>query len=151
MRVLTIVSEAPPIQSGVARCVGAVTEGLRARGHHVDIVSCVDVPRWSFGEFRFTGFAGRLPELARALESYDIVNVHGPAPTLSDLMLMFLRSRSTNRPAVVYTHHSDIDVQGWGLASDAYNRFHRSIAAVADQIVVTSEAYRRNMQPSGAP
>jgi glycosyltransferase involved in cell wall biosynthesis len=152
MRILTVVSEAPPIRSGVARCVDWVTEGLRARGHEVAVVSCVEVARYAVGEFRITGLAAHLPRILRQLDRFDVVNVHGPAPTLSDLMLVALQAvPARKRPAVVYTHHSDIDVEGWELASDAYNRAHRMLARAADHVIVTTQAYRRRMESAGVP
>jgi glycosyltransferase involved in cell wall biosynthesis len=152
MRVLIVVSEAPPIQSGVARCTAQLTDGLRERGHEVDVISCVDVSRWSFGEFRFTGFATRWPGLSRQLDRYDVVNVHGPVPTMSDFALLLLRGRrSSSRPSIVYTHHSDIDLKGWRRACDSYNAVHRSLTRVADRVVVTSEAYRRKIATRPVP
>lgn len=152
MRILIIVSEAPPIESGVARCTGQLTDGLRERGHDVDVISCVDVPRWCFGEFRFTGFAARWRWLSRELHRYDVLNVHGPVPTMSDLALFLLRGRESHtRPSIVYTHHSDIDLEGWGHACNAYNAVHRSLARVADRVVVTSEAYRRKIETRSGP
>ena len=38
VRILIVASEAPPIVSGISRCVDRLTVGLRARGHHVDVI-----------------------------------------------------------------------------------------------------------------
>jgi glycosyltransferase involved in cell wall biosynthesis len=145
-----VVSEIPPIESGVARCADRLVRGLRDRGHVVDVVSCLDVPRWVFGEFRITGFAARWPSVQRALPSYDVVNLHGPVPTLSDVFLLLSRSvPRRRRPAIVYTHHSDIDIDGWDVACSIYNRLHERLTHDVDRIVVTTEGYRRRLKANG--
>lgn len=152
MKVLLIVSEFPPVRSGVARCAQEIAEGLRSRDHQVDVISGAEMPRLTLGEFRFTGFAGRWRQIAGRLSAYDVVNLHGPVPTMSDAFLALLRTVPVaQRPAVVYTHHSDIDLKGWGLACAAYNGLHRALARAADRIVVTSHAYARALRATGGP
>src|SRR5215210_8921754 len=105
-----VVSEAPPITSGVARCSGKLVDGLRALGHDVDVLSSLEIPRKAFGEFRFSAFAAYWHRLAPNLASYDVVNVHGPAPTMSDAFLALSQTLSPiSRPPIVYTHHCSID------------------------------------------
>ena len=90
MRTLIVASEAPPIVSGISRCVDRLTVGLRARGHHVDVISSVQIPRMSLGEWRISSLLVHLPRIARRLDRYDVVNLHGPAPTMSDVALALL-------------------------------------------------------------
>jgi rhamnosyl/mannosyltransferase len=153
MRILIVVSETPPIASGVARCSGKLITGLRALGHEVDVVSSLDVPRKCFGEFRFSAFVAHWPRIARKLAGYDLVNVHGPVPTFSDAFLALAQLvHPLRRPPVVYTHHCAIDLAGWGNASRAYNHVHRTLASYADHIVTTTESYRELMAtPEGPP
>lgn len=153
MRILIVVSETPPITSGVARCSGQLITGLRALGHEVDVVSSLNVPRKSFGEFRFSAFVGHWPRIAGELASYDLVNVHGPAPTISDAFLALAQLlHPLRRPPIVYTHHCAIDLAGWGGACGTYNRIHRNLASYADRIVTTTESYRELIAtPEGPP
>lgn len=148
MRVLIIASEAPPIASGVSRCVAELSLGIRARGHDVDVISTADVPRWTIGEFRFTSFASHWPKLAANLPSYDVVNIHGPVPTMSDAFLALIRTiPGMRRPAIVYTHHCAIDIHGFRAACDAYGWVHARLARGADRIVTTSDSYAAELAP----
>src|SRR3954463_492670 len=87
LRVLVLTSEAPPVVSGVSRCVDRLTTGLRERGHHVDVLSSAEFPRLVLGEWRLSSLAVRWPMIARRLSRYDVVNLHGPIPTMSDAFL----------------------------------------------------------------
>ncbi len=80
LRVLVLTSEVPPVVSGFSRAVTMVSEGLRRRGHHVDIVSRADFPGLLVHEFRFSGFGFFWPSFRKKLANYDVVNVHGPSP-----------------------------------------------------------------------
>src|SRR5262249_30901522 len=142
VRILIVTSEAPPIVSGISQCVERIARGIRARGHLVDIVSAVEIPRLMLGEFRFSAFGLYWPKLSRRLHEYDVVNLHGPVPTMSDVFLLFNQApRRTRRPPVVYTHHSAIDIRGLGAPCALYNGIHGALARTADRIVVTSRAY----------
>jgi glycosyltransferase involved in cell wall biosynthesis len=153
MKILIIASEAPPIVSGISRCVERMTVGLQSRGHTVDVISAVDVPRVAVGEFRFSSFGLRWPKVARRLSEYDVVNLHGPTPTMSDVFLLLSRSLpQMRRPRVVYTHHSAIDINGLGRVCAAYNCVHDFLARVADRVVVSSQAYYNMLaRPDGPP
>jgi rhamnosyl/mannosyltransferase len=152
MRILMIVSEIPPIESGVARCADQIVRGLRSRGHQVDVLSTLDIRRWTLGEFRITGFPAYWTRLAPQLRSYDVVNLHGPVPTMSDAFLALARflPRRT-RPAIVYTHHSEIELQRLRWACSVYNRAHRRLARVADRIITSTDSYARPMSMPGGP
>lgn len=144
MRVLMLVSEAPPINSGIARVAGELTERLRARGVTVDVLSANEIPRWTFGEFRFSSLALRWPKIQAKLSSYDILHVHGTVPTFSDLGLLLGRlGLAYSRPstAIVYTHHSDIDIAGLEIPAAIYNRVHTSLLWLADHIVASTPTY----------
>jgi glycosyltransferase involved in cell wall biosynthesis len=152
VRILIVVSEAPPIVSGISRCVDRLTSGLRARGHTVDIISAVEIPRIMMGEIRLSAFGAYWPRIVRRLREYDLVNVHGPVPTMSDVFLLLHRGPGVGRrPRVVYTHHSAIDIDGLGGLCTVYNRMHNALARTADRIVVTSEAYRGFLATPGGP
>lgn len=144
MRVLMLVSEAPPINSGIARVAGELTERLRARGVTVDVLSANEIPRWSFGEFRLSSLALKWPKIQSMLSSYDILHVHGTVPTFSDLGLLLGRlGLAYSRPstAIVYTHHSDIDIAGLEVPAAIYNRVHTSLLWLADHIVASTPTY----------
>src|SRR5436309_14239636 len=77
MKILVVASEAPPIVSGVSRCVEKLSSGLRDRGQDVDVISAVDIPRFTIGEYRFSSFIAHWPRIAARLAQYDVVNLHG--------------------------------------------------------------------------
>ncbi len=143
MKILVIISEAPPITSGVARVCDEITTRLRAAGHEVDILSSADIPRIEFGEVRLSsmvwrGFRKVLPRIS----DYDVVHIHGPAPTFSDIaLLMTALGRRRNGPTVVYTHHSEIELPGKELFCAPYNVMHRALARLADHVVVSTPGY----------
>ena len=140
--VLVITSEAPPIVSGISTCIARLSGGLTGRGHRVRVLSSADIPRLALGELRLSSFLAYWPRIARELRNFDVVNVHGPAPTMSDA---FLRLSTLlphhSRPAIVYTHHSPIDIRGARLVSARYNRLHDALALRADRIVASSQHY----------
>ncbi len=143
MRVLVVISEMPPIVSGVANCGSRLVDGLRARGHEVDVEAAPEIPRWIVGEFRFSGFVRRWGAVRKRLDKYDVINLHGPTPSLSDAFLALSQTVSPMRkPPIVYTHHSFIELDGLRGASAAYNKLHARLMRGADRVVVTSDSYR---------
>ena len=133
--------------------MGQIVDGLLSRGHAVDVLAAVDFPRWIMGEVRFTGVVPRWGALAPKLPGYDVINVHGPVPTLSDALLPLIRVLpATLRPPVVYTHHSNIELSGMRGISRWYNRFHERLTGFCDHVIVTSESYRSQVsRRSAAP
>jgi glycosyltransferase involved in cell wall biosynthesis len=105
MRILVIISEAPPIRSGVARVCEEINQRLRSAGHTVDTLSSLDIPRVQLGEVRLSSMVWRgFTDLLPRLREYDLIHIHGPAPTFSDmaLLLAWLKQRSGG-PPIVYT------------------------------------------------
>lgn len=140
--VLIVTSEAPPIISGISTCIGRLSSGLMDRGHHVRVLSSVEIPRLALGELRLSSFLAHWPRIARTLGDFDVVNLHGPVPTMSDAFLR-LSSRLPYhaKPAIVYTHHSPIDLRGAKRLSARYNKLHDSLALRADRIIASSQHY----------
>jgi rhamnosyl/mannosyltransferase len=148
MKILMVVSEAPPITSGVARVADCLSRGLQAVGHQVDLLSQQAIPRIECGEFRLSSMLLRLPHIRRQFCQYDLIHLHGPVPTFSDVFLLAgLRGLEGDRPALVYTHHAPIDLRGlpFGLLAPLYNRLHERLARLADHIVVTTPTYGQNL------
>jgi rhamnosyl/mannosyltransferase len=151
MNILLVASEAPPINSGVARCVAKLSTGLRERGHQVDVISGVQIPRVSFGEWRFSSFVAYWPRIAQRLATYDLVNLHGPVPTMSDVFLALTRKRAGAQP-LVYTHHSAIEIRGLKRACEIYGSLHRKLTGAVDLTITTSSYYRDyHVRPGGPP
>jgi glycosyltransferase involved in cell wall biosynthesis len=151
MRVLTVVTEAPPIRSGVALTVEQLAGRLSARGHEVDVVSAADVGRVSFGEVRLTGLARHWGEIRERVLAADVVNLHGPAPSFSDAFLALWRTiPRRRRPELVYTHHCEIDLPAVGLLCRAYERAHWRLARAASHVIVSSDSYKRIAEQHGA-
>jgi rhamnosyl/mannosyltransferase len=135
-----ITSEAPPVVSGISRAVDRLAAGLRARGHHVDVLSSVQIPRLVFGEIRLSSLAAHWPAVARSLRDYDVVNLHGPVPTMSDAFLLLSRLMRGRCP-IVYTHHSALEISGAQRLCDLYNRMHRCLSKRVALTVTTSRYY----------
>lgn len=150
-RLLIVATEAPPIRSGIAEVTRQLTIGLRKLGHEVDHLTVADVGRLQFGEVRLTGLVSRWSQVRRSLTDYDFVNLHGPAPTFSDAFLGLWRTiPARRRPVLVYTHHAEIQLRGARPLCALYNRVHGRLARVADEVVVTTESYRRIARSRGA-
>ena len=151
LSVLVVTSEAPPVVSGISRCVDRVTAGLRERGHRVDVVSSVQIPRFMVGEYRFSTLVLLWPLLARRFRHYDVINLHGPVPTLSDVFLVLRRMLFRSSTPVVYTHHSALEIRGVERLCAVYNRLHRRLARSATLTVATSEYYAGQHRWAGGP
>jgi glycosyltransferase involved in cell wall biosynthesis len=150
--ILVITSEAPPVVSGIARSVDRLAAGLRMRGHRVDVLSSEQIPRLVFGEWRFSSLAAHWPAVARSLHRYDVINLHGPVPTMSDTFLVLSRFLFRARRPIVYTHHSALDIHGVEWACVAYNRLHNQLSIRATSIVTTSRYYAEMLRfPHGPP
>ncbi|MDT7742668.1 MAG: hypothetical protein QOE59_1746 [Actinomycetota bacterium] len=149
LEVLIVTSEAPPIVSGISRCVDRLTVGLRERGHRVDVLSSVQIPRLMLGEYRFSTLLAHWRRVGALLEGYDVVNLHGPVPTMSDVVLLFAGARRGT--PILYTHHSALAVRGAETLSRLYNRLHRVLSGRADRILTTSEHYAALERRAGGP
>ena len=147
--VLIVTSEAPPIVSGISRCVDRLTVGLRERGHRVDVLSSVQIPRLMLGEYRFSTLLAHWRRVGALLEGYDVVNLHGPVPTMSDVVLLLAGARRGT--PILYTHHSALAVRGAETLSRLYNRLHRVLSGRADRILTTSEHYAALERRAGGP
>lgn len=140
--VLIVTSEAPPIISGISTCVDRLAGGLTARRHRVSVISSAQIRRVIFGEWRFSSFVAHWPRIARELRNFDVVNVHGPVPTISDVFLGLSNLLPDHsRPAIVYTYHSPIDVPAAARWARLYDRFHVQLALRADRIIASSQHY----------
>jgi glycosyltransferase involved in cell wall biosynthesis len=140
--VLIVTSEAPPIVSGISTCIERLATGLTQRGHRIRVLSSTQIPRVTVGEGRLSSFLAYWPRRACDLRNFGGVNVHGPVPAMSDAFLPLsnhLPSRA--RPAIVYTHHSPIDIPRASLMSARYNKLHEFLALRADRIVTSSQCY----------
>jgi rhamnosyl/mannosyltransferase len=151
MRVLTVVTEAPPVRSGVALTVEQIGGRLEARGHVVDMVTAADVGRVAFGEVRLTGLVRHWARIRQQILEADIVNLHGPAPSFSDVFLALWRTVPRHRrPQLVYTHHCEIDLPAVGALCGAYGRAHWRLARAASHVIVSTDSYRRMAEAHGA-
>jgi glycosyltransferase involved in cell wall biosynthesis len=150
--ILIVTSEAPPIVSGISTCIDRLATGLMARDHRVRVLSCAQIRRLAFGEWRLSSFVAHWPRIVRQLRHFDVVNLHGPVPTMSDVFLWLSDWLPPYvRPAIVYTHHSPIDIQGASRMSTYYNTLHRALALRADRIVASSPHYARQHRSRYGP
>ena len=146
-KILMVISEAPPIMSGISKVGARLKSGLEALGHQIDVLSVQDIPRLAIGEVRLSSMLWRAPKLLlRRLDEYDIVHIHGPVPTFSDVALLFSALRPNSSTPVVYTHHSEIDLRSLRLICDIYNYTHKQFARLADQVLVSTPAYAERLR-----
>ncbi len=134
LRILMVATEAPPVRGGIARSVGYLRDGFQERGHHVDVLAYPEVRRLVFGEIRLSSLIFKLPQLLRRINEYDVIDIHGATPTISDVALLFARLRG-RRPIVIYTHHMEMVFMSGGFLNRAYNHLHHRLSARADAVV----------------
>lgn len=116
-----------PVRGGVARLVSILQDGLRGKGHRVDVF----YPTFMLKELKFSRIS------LMDYRNYDLIHVHGPTPFLSDIALIKQR-----RP-MVYTHHAEVSWVSENV-SKLYRHCHRSIVlARAKAIIVNSRDYAR--------
>lgn len=157
LSVLLLASQLPPVTSGVAGSVDRLRRGLIDRGHRVDAVSALADRGLTFGEYRVHFIARRFARLARFVEGYDVVGLHGPSPFCSELFLA-RSALARRRPALVYTHHFQVMVEAAGRgrgimyrAQLGVNAAQERLARVADDVVVTSPSYADLLEAAGVP
>ena len=127
MRILVIITEAPPIMSGVARVGEELALRLRAAGHAVDLLSSNEIPRIALGELRLSSmlWKGFGPAFLR-LREYDVIHIHGPAPTFSDVALLFAalceRDGACPRFMRLEHHNHSSEVYQFNTADEALGR-----------------------------
>ncbi len=140
--VLIVTSEAAPIVSGISTFIERLATGLAQRGNRIKVLSSTQIPRVTVGEWRLPSFLAYWPRISRDLRNFDMVNVHGPVPTMSDAFRRLSNLVPSHvRPAIVYTHHSPIDISGASRMSARYNKLHESRALRAGRIVTSSQYY----------
>jgi len=148
MKILMVISEAPPVKSGIARVADKLSRGLNSRGHQVDILSLQDIPRLERGEIRLSSMPLKLPGLKERFRAYDVIHLHGPVPTFSDVFLLWgLRGMGSARPRLVYTHHAPVDLRRFPFLflTWPYNVLQERLARLADHVVVTTPAYGQRL------
>ncbi len=101
------------------------------------------------GEYRFSTLLAHWRRVGALLEGYDVVNLHGPVPTMSDVVLLLAGARRGT--PILYTHHSALAVRGAETLSRLYNRLHRVLSGRADRILTTSEHYAALERRAGGP
>lgn len=143
MNILVIITEVPPVTSGVARVCEMINSRLRAAGHVVDTISSRDIARLELGEVRLSSMlvSGIRPVLL-GMRKYDLVQIHGPAPTFSDMAMLFgAINRLFGGPPIVYTHHCEIELPNKEMLCVPYNRMHRALARLANHVTVSTPSY----------
>lgn len=150
MRILTIASEVPPVTSGVARSTATIAEGLHAAGHDVELRSGADGHQLRSDRIRLSTVG--LRTAVEGLAGYDVVHIHGPAPSISDVILARM-AVAKRRPKLLYTHHFwlDLEVGLLGPLCALYNTATRRLARSADVIVTSTAAYAERFRCAGGP
>ncbi|MGB0385337.1 MAG: glycosyltransferase [Ardenticatenaceae bacterium] len=145
LKILLVVSEAPPIKSGIARVAAGLKSGLEGQGHQVDTLSSLDIPRYNFGEVRLSTFLFHWWKVRRQIANYDLINVHAPVPTFVDFFLLLASQfgLSPRRGRIVLTYQCEIDLPGLvsGPLSRHYSALHKQMARLVGHTIVTSPSY----------
>lgn len=146
MKILEVITEVPPVRSGVARVAGELIEGFQQRGHTVDTLSARSIWRLDIGEFRLSTMLFQMLRLYKhwKLDEYDIINVHGPAPSFSEVFLLFvllLRRLGRHKATIIYTYHSEIYFARFDWLCHIYNRIQKWLARFCDHTIVTTPSY----------
>ncbi len=148
MKILMIISEAPPIKSGISRVADKLSRGIKTYGFEVDILSLEDIPRYEHGEIRLSSMPLKLAQLKKRIKEYDIIHLHGPVPTFSDVFLLGgLRGLGPKRPHLVYTHHAPIDLRVPFIQPiiNMYNLIQERLSRLADHVVVSTPSYGQRL------
>jgi glycosyltransferase involved in cell wall biosynthesis len=142
MKILIVSSEAPPIRSGVARSVDEIANGLRARGHSVTLLSGNQALNLRWDRIRLSLVALKVWRTIKSEGPFDVVNVHGPSPTVSDLSLL-ISVISRKVKSVVYTHHFNLEfgVPVVDFATSIYSKLTWPLIKRFCSVVVTSSDY----------
>lgn len=151
LRILLIASEAPPRVSGVAKSIGEIADGLRDRGHEVVVFSSADGRTLRWDRVRLSLAFANLGHVLANDGPFDVINIHGPAPSLSDLALLrFVKWAGGAK--VVYTHHFSLHFGVWwaDIAGRIYDSFFRRVASRCDAVVTTTEDYALAFERVGA-
>ena len=143
MRIAIVISQTPPIASGVARIAARLESGYRKRGHEVDVFSASGLPRFFLKEFRFVNALPLLREILER-EPYDVISIYGPVPTFSDVLLLLLAANQSclNGARIVYSHVWDVDISRITAPLEwVYNMGARLMARLADCVTVSSQSH----------
>ncbi|MFT7394494.1 MAG: glycosyltransferase involved in cell wall biosynthesis [Candidatus Azotimanducaceae bacterium] len=139
--VLMVASEVTPTSSGVARTVGRLGTELERCGIDVSYMSGQDYWRLGIGEVRFSALGVALLT-SRELRQHDVLILHGPMPTVTELVLAaFAVIPRRHRIRLIYVHHFDVDFRYLGVPSIMFNLVHHALARSVDHLVVTSHSY----------
>jgi rhamnosyl/mannosyltransferase len=111
-------------------------------------MSLQDIPRYELGEVRLSSMPLKLSTLRKSFRDYDVIHLHGPVPTFSDVFLMMgLRGMNHDRPALVYTYHAPIDLNNIATRpfTSIYNYSQEIMARSADHVVVSTPSYKEKL------
>ncbi len=136
MRILQLISEKPPVKSGFARVIGRLTEELEKIGYEVDVLSVYDCRFKSIGEIKLVLSMTNITK--RAMDDYDVINIHGHTPTFSDRLALKLKLSGKR---IVYTLHCLVDCYLKPFTALYNSLFDSFLLKRADAVVVSSESY----------
>ena len=148
MRVAHVVATYPPYRGGLGNVAHAYVEGLRARGHDVEVFTTdyghASPPPGHVHRLRSLVRVGQLallPQLARQCAGFDVVHLHFPFFGAAQFLA---RARARRQlPNLVLTYHMDAHARGLRGAVFALHRrvLLPLIVRQADRILVSSHDY----------
>jgi len=148
LRIAQVVVTYPPYRGGIGNVAHAYAEGLRARGHEVDVFTPAyggaPVEQPGVHRLRARVRAGQfalLPQLAHCCAGYDVVHLHFPFFGAAGFVAW---ARARGRIArLVLTYH--MDAHASGLRGAAFACHRRLVlpwtVRQADRILVSSRDY----------
>ena len=138
---MQLISEKPPVKSGFARVIGRLTEELEKLGHQVDVLSACDCCFKAVGEIKLVLSTRKINK--RAVEDYDVINIHGHTPTFSDRLLL---KQKLSGKRVVYTLHCLVNYYFKPFTTLYNSMFNNVLLKRADAVVVSSKSYYEVVQ-----
>lgn len=137
------------MRSGVAGSVSRVVAGLERAGHRVDLMSYDDAHTVVRDQLRLSTLGFSIAR--RRLREIDVIHLHGPAPSVSDVVLGAAALRRS-MPPVVYTHHFTVwtDARGSAPIWRAYDAITRRLARAAAVVVATTPSYQEHLRTHSA-
>jgi glycosyltransferase involved in cell wall biosynthesis len=144
MKILELISERPPISTGMARTIDNIQKGLTKTYHHqLTILTTNDAPKFMFNKLKISFIFIKLLLMKK---DFDIVHIHGNTPFFSDVSLFIFW---LFRKKMIFTYHCDAMISAnfekvnrmLNIIERIYNYFHRVFMSRADIVTFFTRSY----------
>jgi len=144
MKILELISEKPPMSTGMARTIDNIQERLTKKYHHkLTILTTNDAPKFKFNKLNVSFIFFKLLLMKK---DFDIVHIHGNTPFFSDASLFIFW---LFRKKMLYTYHCDAMITAtyakvnWlmEIVEIVYNYLHRVLMSHAEIVTFFTRSY----------